>query len=292
MKYRMLAVTLAALAGFASAARAEIGAVCQLMPCNGGPYALGIIEDGDPGSQVWRRVSGISAARVVLNAEGEAQGDGRPSLLFNTVSNLAMVAWSRHTAGGYDVVLSTFVGGAWTAPVTLAGSAADELDPSLAIDPADGTVHLVYWVLDAAPRVMHREAPADLSAWSAPVQVSDAFDKAARPAAVVHGGLLRVIYEDHNPQYGTTPRAIVLATRSQGSFSYEVVGSTAHAEANWPEAHSAFGVLWIEWIDGTDTMGWRREVGGTWEPVHGQPYGSILERDYDVRGVIRRQALQ
>jgi hypothetical protein len=257
-----------------------------------GPYTLAIIDDPDPTSITWRRLTPPGArGRIVLNEEGEANGDGAPSVLFNTVTRTPIVAWARNSPSGFDVVLSHLVDGTWSTPLVLAGTSADELDPFLALDEATGAVHLVYWVADGSPRIVHRQAPADLSSWSAPQIVSGPAEIAARPSAAVADGALRVIYESHNGSLGTTPRLIVLASNTGSGFVFQTLGSSHHIGPNRPQIHSRPGRFWADWIEGQDEMAWTREtIGGAWDPIDGEPYTCTEEREYFVRGRIRTRA--
>jgi hypothetical protein len=256
------------------------------------PIILGIITDEpDPTALVWEPTTS-SPSHIVLNPEGAANGDGKPSLVRNHVTHVTAVVWSKNSPTGYDVVISRFEDDSWTAPEPLAATPADELDPYLAIDPADGTFHLVYWIDDTPPRVMHRQAPADLSSWSAPVQVSQVGESACNPSAVTHDGLLRVVYEAHDLGVGLTPRQIVMATATGGGFVHEACATTWHSGRNAPEVHSAGGVLWVDWLDATDEIGWTRQhpQTGAWETVRTEIFTTIEERDYLVRGGIRFKA--
>ena len=173
-------------------------------------------------------------------------------------------------------------------PAVLAGAPDDELDPQLAVDPATGDVHLVYWIQAATPTVMHRQAPPDLSAWSEPVAVSRPGEIAVRPAAVFHQGELRVVYEAHTSGFRQTPRQIVLATRGIDGFSAEVPATTDHAERNWPQVHSNGTRLWIEWIDSEGAMSWMLESEpGVWTPLEFENFETVEERDYQVRNRVK-----
>jgi len=251
-----------------------------------------IVEDPDPFDTAWRRFAADSESRFILNDAGDANGDGEPTFLINPVSQLPIVAWSRNSPQGYDVVVSHFAAGAWSEPEVLADSAADELDPFLLTDPQDGTVHLFYWVHDASPRVMHRQAPADLSSWTLPVQISQPAEIACRPAAVFHQETLTVVYEAHDFGFGSTPRQIVLATHDGLGFTASSVAFSGHAGANWPQVHSRKGKLWIDWIDGESALSWRRQSqSGGWDPVQAEGFSNIEDRDYHVRARVKIQAL-
>ena len=84
-------------------------------------YELMIIVDDPNPTGAWARYNSDSNNRRVLNDQGVTNGDGRPSLLFNTVSKLATVVWAKNSPSDYDVVLSYFVNGTWTTPLVLAG---------------------------------------------------------------------------------------------------------------------------------------------------------------------------
>lgn len=270
--------------------RAEVG---TLEIEAAGPYIMGIIDDPDPTrSRIWRRLSAPGSPRIVLNEQGETNGDGYPAVLYNTFTRTPVVAWARNSPSGFDVVLTHFDGGAWMTPTVLAGSPADERDPFLALDAADGSVHLVYWVDDGTPRVMHRKAPADLSNWSEPVQVSLPGEIAVRPAAVVHDASVRVVYETHNAVVGGIPRQIVLALDTGSGFTSQILATTSHTGENFPEVHSGLGRLWVEWIDDAGEMTWTREQsGGGWDPPSDEAFSDAEERDYFVRGRIKDRAL-
>lgn len=278
---------------------AEVGVVRDLAQGGSarGPYELrAIIDDGDPvGRTIWRTYNVSSGDRYILNPDGETNGDGRPSALFNTFSDLPVVAWAKSSAGGFDVVVSRFVDDAWTDPLVLAEDAtvAESADPVLLMDPADGTTHLLYWIDDPWPRVMHRQAPADLSSWSAPQQISQPGEVAVRPAATLHQGALHVVYEVHTSLLGGTPRQIVLARDVGGTYSSEVIGTTDLADPNRPQVHSARGILWVEWVDVTGQIAWSRQsLPGSWDPIESEPFATLEERDYEVPATIKAEALE
>lgn len=251
-----------------------------------------VIDDTEPVG-VWIPYHNSTEFHFGLNPTGDANGDGKPSILLDPSSGLAVAAWSRHGAAGYDVVLSHSTGGAWSEPQVLAGFPANALDPFLLQSPVDGTIHLLYWIQDTAPRIMHRQAPADLSSWSPAVQVSQVGEIACRPSAVFHQSVLTVAYESHDLGYGLTPRRIVVATPDGQGFQETTVATTQQIGANWPEVHSRNGRLWVDWIDINSNMSWRRmSEPGIWDPAAGEAYTGVEDRDFHVRGRIKAQAVE
>jgi len=279
--------------------RAEVGVAIRPGPAD--PlvvYVLyGSTEDPSPINPVWRKLAPIDDYRISLNPAGEANGDGTPSLLADASTGLVVAAWSRNSANGFDVVVSRFLSGAWTAPQVVAGSPAPELDPQLVLDP-DGSVHMFYWVDGATPQVFHVVAPPDLSSWSTAVPVSQSGEPACRPAGVFYNGVLRVAYEVHNFGSGNTPRQVVLARFENGAFTPEVVAMTNNLGDVRPEAHSHAGRLWVDWVDhettgGSGEISWTRQnAQGQWEAIRYEPFANREQRDFLTRGGVRMKAIQ
>ena len=287
--FRVTAAVAALLGLATSPAHSEVAAVYP----NGALSVVSIITDDPEPVGVWDQYHPTGGSHIVLNPDGAANGDGNPSLIMSSAPGFPMAAWAKHTPQGYDIVISRFDGGAWTEPQVVAGTPANELDPFLVRDPGDGSIHVVYWVHDATPRVLHRQAPADLSSWCEGDEVSHPGDIACRPSAAFHGGVLRVAYELHDLGLESTPRQIVLATRDGSTFLSEILATTQYAGPNWPIVHSAAGKLWVDWIDTACEMSWRLATpAGGFTPVENQCYQSAEERDFHVRGLIRKLALE
>ncbi len=284
---------------FVAMPRAELGVVHGGVPEPGNdpiPYILGAITDEGNPIEIgwWQRSFADSPTRSVLNPDGDTNGDGRPDVVLHPTTRVPLVVWARNSPGGFEVVSSTFEGGAWTDPVVLAGLAGDALDPRVAVDAATGEVHLVYWVDDVEPRVEHRSAPADLSVWSAAQPVSGVGEAACRPHVVVHDGMVRVAYEVHVPGAGGTPRQIVLSRLESGGFVQEIVAQTGHDGIVRPEVHSHIGRIWVDWVDGEGLVGWTRfdPVEEAWTTIRTEPFSGVEEREFHVRGAVRAQAIE
>jgi len=284
---------IAFLGALAPGALAEGGAVVHTRGAVSTYVEQGIVDDPDPISSAWIPHHPASSIRIPLNTDGAVNGDNDPSLITGVASSFAVAAWARNSPEGYDIVVSRFDGSAWTPPQVVADSAADELDPHLVLDPDDGSIHLLYWIDDGTPRIIHRQAPSDLSSWSASVQVSEPGSDACRPWGVLHDGALHVVYEEHDLGLGTTPRQIMLAIRQGQTFSSQILATTHYAGENRPQVHSANGTLWVDWIDLEWEMTWIQQLpGGSWEPVEVETFQTQEEREFHVRGLIRTRALQ
>jgi hypothetical protein len=279
-------------------ARAEVGVFIQ--PGSSERlvvYRLGLTEDPTPFGSLWRKLAPPDAYHMELNSQGEANGDGMPSILADPGAGLAAAAWSRNSVNGFDVVLSRFVEGAWSVPQVVVGSSANELDPQLVLDP-DGSVHMFYWVDGATPQVFHTVAPPDLSSWSTPLPVSQPGEPSLRPAGAFYDGILRVAYEVHNFGNGNTPREVVLARFEGGAFITEVVAMTNNLGDVRPQVHSHAGRIWVDWVDSETTGGsgeiaWTRlNAQGQWDAIDYAPFANYEQREYLVRGGVRITAIQ
>jgi len=253
------------------------------------PYVLSIIDDPDPTGRLRRRILYTGEQGIIIPF-GQVEFASVPSVLFTVRMATPIAAWSRDSGSGFDIVASRLVRGVWAPPTSVSSWPADELDPQLTEDPADGSVHLVYWVDGAEPFVVHRSAPADLSAWSEPEVVSAPAERSSRPAATFAGGALRVVYESYGVAEDTTTRMIVLASRTEVGFTHEVVATTDFPSPSWPRVHDAGDRLWVEWIDAAGQMAWRRgRAGGGFEPVALEPFEG-KEGPALARGRIRQHA--
>lgn len=289
--FRVTSFVMATLAVTGPMTRAEVSVTVEPGTRPRAVRFSAIQDGGDPVPFVWSRFS-TSTSNVVLNENGDLNGDGPPTILGNP-ADVCLVAWSKNSAAGYDVVASRFEDGVWSAPQVLANSASDELDPVL-VQGVDGVIHLFYWEAGAQPRIMQRTAPADLSAWSAPAVVSDLDESACRPQAVFHDGVLRVVYEVHDYGFGQTPRQVVVGRFESGELIREVVAITHNVNPIWPQIHSRAGRLWIDWEDSPGQMFWKRRDSSTgiWEPTQIEPFTSQMQKHFFVRGTIRHIALE
>lgn len=258
----------------------------------------GVTEDPTPINTIWRKLTPtLDSSHVTLNPAGEANGDGAPSIVTDAISGVVVAAWSRNSATGFDVVVSRFQNGTWTAVQVVAGSPADELDPQLVLDP-DGSIHLVYWVSGATPGVFHAAAPADLSSWSTAMPVSQPGQSACRPSGAFYNGVLRVAYELHDFGYGNSPRQVVLARLDNGAFTPEVVAMTNNPGDVRPQVHSHAGRLWVDWVDSETTGGsgeiaWTRQsASGQWDPIRYESFANREQRNYLIRGTTRLKAIE
>ena len=226
-------------------------------------------------------------------AEGDSEGEAPPPVVqFNPISGYPIATWAAgpasddigHDDRGADVLFTHFRVGGWSEPVLLAEGG---VDPSLAIDPVSGRVHLVFWTPDDGGAVWHRHAPADLSAWSDPVRVSGRREAATRPALLLQDGKLLIAYERHLLGLGSTPREIVLAERDGADFVRISLALTSHEGRNWVRLDSDGSKLLVRWVNAEHQAGWiLRGDDGVWGTVQFVPLG-LSARSKGSRGDVR-----
>lgn len=273
------------LSSWSSNVRADV-VVVQRVNGPAVPIIVGIIEDSDPVGTWTRTLTRPDA--IHLNVNGDLNGDGRPSMAHDPDSGRTAVAWARFNGSDHDVVVSVFDGGAWSDPVVVAGGTGDQLDPALAIDPADGSLHVAYW--NAAPdeRVYHAVGTPAGDSWSPPVPVSEPGDIAVRPGLAFHQGSPVIAYESHNFGIEGLPKQIVVATHDGGAWTHEAVEQTQRTGTNRVGVHSVYGRLWVDWIDDDGSLGFRaKPPGGPWGPTEFEPFADGVDLEYDARSRIR-----
>ena len=253
------------------------------------PYILAqITDDSDPWGGAWKRFS-YDFSRAVLNPEGFANGDGRPALQV-LPDGRVLVAWARNSAQGFDVVVSLNTTAGWSTTQVIAATLDQEVDPALAVEP-DGTVHLVYTVVGAESKVVHRQAEADLSAWSQETRVSAPGQLARHATAAWDGAVLRVAYEVDDFGVGQTPRSLAVATFDGAAFVGEVVGISTFSGELAPRIHHDAGRVWMDWADAEHEVAWTRlDPLGTWESLQYEPYGTVVDQEFHVRPGLRLSA--
>ncbi|MDH3628931.1 MAG: hypothetical protein OEV00_00755 [Acidobacteriota bacterium] len=250
-----------------------------------------IIEGTDPVGTWTRTID--SPYLVHLNQNGDANGDGRPAVVHSRNTGRTAVAWASNNGSDFDVVVSVFDNGSWSTPVIVAGGSFDQRDPQLAIDPATGDLHVVFWEDGTTERVFHASGDPTGQAWSTPTVVSEPGDVAVRPSIAYHQGQQTIAYESHNFGIEGLPKLIVVATNVGGSYSYEMLVGTQRSGSCAIEVHSSNTTIWVEWIDAEGQIGWQRRSGsGSWESTQFESYSDAVDLEYHVRRRIQSTATQ
>jgi hypothetical protein len=218
---------------------------------------------------------------VVDRTEGAGVPDGREAdVVVDPVTGERYAVWVRPAgaarsraadADANDIFVSRSRGSRWTLPSLVARTVESESDPVLAIDGATHTVHLVYRVVESttpatadAARIFHRQAPADLSAWSEPALVSSVAEHAAPPAAAIHEGRLFVVYGSGSLQPDSGPRLVVVAERRGALWASQAIGlSHVSARPSLVET-AAEATLDAVWSDGDSLVRKRLGPDGRW----------------------------
>jgi len=264
----------------------------------GTPYVQSIIDLPDPISR-WHRYSpSADSRRVVLNVDGGTNSDGPPAVAFNTSRESTFVVWSRNVAGGlgYKVVYAEFVDGAWTTPRRINTTDGQQYDPQLTIGP-DGTTYIVYWqILGTEHNVwLQTVGNGPDRGWSSPTLVSQIGIPSCRPSVALHGGAALIAYEVHPNGAGTVPKDIVVTSEQNDAFIEEVIATSSHTEALWPQIHSGGDQTWVDWIDFTQAayvgeMAWLEKTATGWASIEYESFSSQGDLEYDIRETIATDA--
>ena len=173
-----------------------------------------VVERGSNAGRVWHPVGVAPASSLILNADGDLRGDGRPDVAVNPISHLPRAVWAQRNGSNYDIATSQFDGNVWSSPILVhLGNTVDDLDPRLAFR-ADGVAVVTWWVRGSSPVVRMAYATPD-GLWHDAGVVSTAGTRAKRPEIRQEGSLTIIAYR--TPQnIGIVTLNIVIPTFADG----------------------------------------------------------------------------
>lgn len=274
---------------------ARTPALAEVSTDGSGPFVdtliLGTItEDSDPVG-IWLQYRPVSSNQV-LNADGDARGDGRPDIVWKQDSSPVAV-WAYNVGGDFDIAFSEWDGAQWTATAFLTSSTDDERDPRLFVEP-DGTTHVVWWTAGSSDEVYLATRQAGEPNWDMPVLVTAGSESGRRPSVATFDGELVVVYERDSlsPEMA---QDIVVATRQLGgAFAFATIGTTARTEPLDVLVHSEPGHLWADWKHEAGEFGYaERQSGGGWDGLGPEPW---VDPSWvgveETRKAIRNQVLE
>ncbi len=87
---------------------------------------------------------------------------------------------------------------------------------------------------------------------------------------------------------------VVITEEAPSGFVPLVVAVTQQQENAFPRVQSFAGHLWVDWVDSDSEGAFVRfdESSSRWGFVETEPYGSLLEREYHLRGAIRSRVIE
>lgn len=207
---------------------------------------------------------------LVLNPNGDLNGDGEPSFGFGPASIAPpppTYAWAKQIApGNHDPVYAQFINGTWTAPVVVSSNPGDDLDPQWWQD-ANGTIHVAWW--RAGPNgsggaALYASRAAGAGEFTPEESVSQPGELAHSAAmAVLASGEVFVAYET-DPSGGM--KRIVLASKatSVSSFQPDIIAVTSYLDKTDPQLKAGGGHTWASWIDSASRVGYSEQINGIW----------------------------
>lgn len=253
------------------------------------PIVLAGITEGSDPIGVWRQFRGIAQSQV-LNAGGDARGDGPPNLS-SLPDGRPLVVWAYNAGPDRDVALSEWTGTEWGPTAYLTVGSEDELDPRIFVE-ADGTLHVVWWVNDAVDRVMLASRAPGAPQWSLAVQVTSTFESGRRPTVAVANGVLKVAYERDSLQPGAAQDVVVVRREPGGAFTVEAALPTQRTDRLDTVLHVENGQIWFEWAQDSADFGRSECTSGSWNAPSSTPWiGQGWVGVEETRRTVRRQVL-
>ncbi len=214
----------------------------------------------------WRPITNLFAD---LSAVG---GSAFTPAIGVDVAGDATVLWSRYDGSQYVVQASHRpVGGAWSAPVDLAGGRM-VLDPQVVVDPA-GNATAIWRRVDADRSVVQTSSRPAGGSWSAPVDLStdpsvDFSQRADVPQLAVDGaGSVTATWSRFEAAVGQPwTFTVQSATRAtEGTWSAPVDLSPAGSPARTTDvAVDTAGNATVVWVAGSTVQTASRPAGGAW----------------------------
>jgi len=191
---RSVSLALVCTCAVFSVARAEVSAEVDAF----GRYVRTVIEASASvrNPRIWT-VSHLRTGRVALNSRGDHAGDLYPAVAEDaTHQRWPFVVWSHFNGLDYDLVWSRWEGRGWspTRAVVPGTGRADAVDPAVAVS-ADGHPCAV-WLSRGAGAATVQMSIFLVSAWSAPLVISDPGDDAMSPSiAWLSDGRVQIDYD-------------------------------------------------------------------------------------------------
>ena len=251
---------------------------------------MGIIsENPDPiGAFAWQAFRPIAPERI-LNPSGFVRGDGTPDATTKPDGS-PVVVWAYNVGPDHDAAIAEWDGTAWGSIGFLATSGEDELDPRIAVE-ANGAVHVAWWTAGDGLVWLRTRQPGS-GVWDAPVLVTYGGEHGRRPSVLVVGGVLRVAYERDSSQPGMSQDVVVAAREAGGSFTMDVVASSARTARLDPQLHAEAGATWLDWKHDAGEFGSAGHDGSAWTlgPPAAWADPSWVGAE-EARGEIRRRVL-
>jgi hypothetical protein len=248
------------------AARAEVSATGDEDP-GADILLMGITEGPDPmGPLLWQPIRDEGDSDEMLNPDGAARLDGRPTIEFVAGVARPLVAWAFNVGTDHDIAFSEWNGESWDETEFLTATTADEVDPRLQVD-AQGNAHLVWWETGPVERIWVTSRPAGKESWNPAIAV---IEDGRRPTVASDGVAVCIAFERHAPAGG---QELVLATdQGDGSFALQIVARTSRNEALDSLLHVEGGRIWLDWKNSETTLAYSVRGEEGWSPPVSVPW--------------------
>ncbi len=235
----------------------------------------------------WATVRQHVDPALVLNANGDANGDGPAAWAIDPSTGNPVVAWAWWDGADHEIVLSRWTGSRWSSRELVTDNDLDDVDPAIAVA-ADGTVRVTWWRVENGHRTVWYE---DLSLRDGTAEEVTPLPRAGSwPSVALFAGDAKVAFQ--REEAGV--REVRVATRSEG-WSEELVASTSYAGPAGDgdidvQVHADAGHLWVDWVDSEGRLAWSEwnPAAGAWGPVRHESYS--WDSEIEVEPIARARA--
>jgi len=211
---------------------------------------------------------------LILNATGDANGDGAPAFGMNSVTGAPEVVWAWWDGNDHEIVVSRWLEtGQWSEWEILTDNDVEDFDPSISID-GQGTRRVSWWRAGTPDQVWFTEQSVGTDSWSGEERVTLVVEAGLLPSVIEQSGLVRVAYQ----RQAGEGSEIVVSTR-EGGWQASVISATSYAGPAGDgdidvQIHVRDGKIWTDWVDGDGVLAFSvlDAQTDTWSTPQTEPY--------------------
>jgi hypothetical protein len=265
-----------ALWTWADIARGEVSVLVDEL----GRYhgTLIMYREGSPAADVWRKIRPVDDA-LVLNASGDAFGDGMPELVIEPGTGLPQVVWATGGGAAAEILLARWDGGRWSTPTqeggAIGGSAPFDRATALRLSPfpgpwsapraaagGSGLTHVIWSGAESVASVWYRALSVPAGVLGDAMAINDAAVPTRDPSILVHPDLEKIFIAVEQEESGLKLVVVIQADddgltlqRDSEPFRRRIISLTLSVRGLQLEVHGGEGAAWATWVEDGGLVG-------------------------------------